>query len=167
MTKKTNTHGTDIAEGELPHSEVKKKLYEILADKTLSFGCKIKCLASNGHKDILGAYTIVNSWYKGEDIEHYTVLESNSGLVYREKIIKIIGHEPTLNDVLLKLGHHYFLFDGSLYCAKDYSWESVGSETTPQIPIFENIEYICEYANKSFDLQEEATHRKLLELLTQ
>ena len=85
----------------IPLQKVEADLYDRLADKTLSFGCKVYCSVLHDTK-VKGIFdTPVGD---AVHIVDQMILTKN-GLAAGapDGTIKIIGHEPTLNDVLLKL----------------------------------------------------------------
>lgn len=132
---------------ELPIADIEKELYEVLADKTLSFGCIVK------HKGL--PHTILCY----EDPDTYLLFYTDHRLEHAEVWeFEIIGHEPTLNDVLLKLVEAGWNVD----YGKHQIWGWCILTHNVELGRDENIKY---KPHKSFDSQDETTKRKLHSLI--
>lgn len=125
-----------------PLTEIEHDLYQILSDKTLNEGC------------ILESCTDVTRFVFSDGLRF---LENGDGTItIRETAerFKIIGHEPTLNDILLKLGKKH-----QMTAIKRHS-------DTGRTFIYADNKTIKGYdLTKSFDNQAEETKRKLHSLL--
>ena len=127
---------------EIPLEQVEKELYEVLADKTLSFGCKVR----HKEKPNCGIRRVTqNICDVGVDVV------GDNGMTYYWMIknLEVIGHKPTLNDVLLALGEDWAASSSGIYKGED---------------CFDSIDGYD--LAKSFDAQSELTHRKLHNLIT-
>ncbi len=151
-----------MSKNKIPLSQVKDELYSILADKTLSFGCKIYELHQK--TKVSGVFTVTRLFSRNttsyidtverDDIP-YSWIGQSEGCG-----IEIIGHEPLLNDILLKLGEIEDRYSGD-YIAVIHDGEIVRGSAT-----WDDYIPVCKYdLTLSFDLQDEETHRKLHKLL--
>jgi len=150
---------------EKPLSDIKKELYEVLADKTLSFGCEVK------YEDKCGVHTRVIGEYAGS--ENLVMGSHNNAIGFYARCgtfcnaldfitdkVKIIGHEPTLNDVLLELGEKYDAVCSTLSDDRHHHMIQIKDFDDK---LFKNFYYST---SGDFDNQSEETLRKLHTLLT-
>lgn len=132
---------------EKPISEINSELYEKLANKTLSFGCKLRDRGGE-------------VFYIEENGDYLRIHNGTEIMDLLWTGVEIIGHEPTLNDVLL----------GIIREGKCYNFYPSMEEEILIIRVYyspRNMKHIVVHYDltKSFDNQEEETKRKLHELL--
>lgn len=103
---------------QLPITKITEDLYSVLADKTLSFGCKVRNNDStDGEKIFLGRVDDDPEIKLNKKIAQYSVYqEKRRPCCFRGETLDshsytIIGHEPTLNDVLLKLSRENLIMN--------------------------------------------------------
>ncbi len=152
---------------EKPISEIEAGLYDVLASKELSFGCKI---LHSGEGELMfieekfcqkkehdSEYGCNNSDYCNNlaclRVKDRKVIFGNNWTPY-----KIIGHEPTLNDVLLKIAGLSFKCDVRAYSNGHTMIEYPGGGKW----VDSGLDYDLQ---KSFDNQTEETKRKLHKLI--
>jgi len=85
---------------ELPLKVVKDELYSILADKELKFGCKWE---NEYYEYLYVGYNEISRTFLSITIDDGSEFYADKKQIKNETII---GTEPTLNDLLLKLGEN-------------------------------------------------------------
>ena len=106
-----------------PLSKITKELYEVLANKTLSFGCKVRLHTPTEDGCPTGVFVLAENEMKYR--QHYHTFLWGAGYHIRLTLVEIkergeiLGHEPALNDILLKLGESYYV---SFIESKSVGW---------------------------------------------
>lgn len=101
-------------------TEKLEKIYEVMADKTLSFGCKCFYRTDETEKEFLGKI-----WKRFENwvicFTNYPYLQTN--VWHDEKCItKIIGHSVMIGDVLDYLEKNEVNYPSKQSYAQNYAW---------------------------------------------
>ena len=140
---------------EKPISEIEAELYEVLALKELSFGCVFEFF-----NRLASFHKMTCLEFDGENMTYFEngKTKTTKGL---SGDFTIIGHEPTLNNVLLKLREKQG--DGDLDVLCSHNGGILKADMSEITTIFKPL---TKYdLTKSFDSQTEETKRKLHKLL--